>query len=86
MIKAILVDAGGVLFLRDKNGMGYVNQTLINFIKDNRDSFKFGVISTTSYDLEEILEKNGTRDLFDIVITSGKTGLDKNEVEIYGLK
>jgi putative hydrolase of the HAD superfamily len=82
MIKAIFVDAGGVLFL-NKNGVGYLNKPLLNFIETNQTRYTFVIISTTNYDLEETLEKSEVRNLFKAVLTSGATGMRKDEVGIY---
>lgn len=82
MIRAILVDAGGVLYLNNK-GMGYVNSALLEFIKSNQEKYIFGVISTTEYDLKEILKKDEIDILFKVVLTSGETRLDKTEAGIY---
>ncbi len=82
MIKAILVDAGGVLYLNN-NGVGYINPPLLDFIKSNQEKYIFGVISTTDYNLDDILKKDGINTLFKIVLTSGTTGLKKDEVSIY---
>lgn len=82
MIKAILLDAGGVLFLNNK-GVGYVNPPLIKFIEENQDKYIFGIISTTEYDLNDILKKDKIDRLFKLVLTSGETGLDKTDERIY---
>ena len=82
MIKAILLDAGGVLYLNN-DGMGHVNMPLLEFIKMNQERYIFGIISTTDYNLNDILEKYGIDALFKIVLTSGETGLEKNEFHIY---
>ena len=82
IIKAIIFDAGGVLYLNDK-GRGFLNKPLAEFIHDNQEHYRFGIISTTNYDLKTILEKDGIRDLFDVILTSGETGLNKTESLIY---
>lgn len=82
MIKAIIVDAGGVLYL-NRAGIGFVNTPLIEFIRANQGRFSFGIISTTTYDLKTILEKDNIRDLFKVILTSGETGFDKAETFIY---
>ena|SRR3989344_1807677 len=82
MIKAILFDAGGVLYL-NKEGNGYANAPLVDFIKTHRDQFKFGVISDTKYDLKKLLKDDGIFDLFELVLTSGNTDLEKSNPKIY---
>jgi FMN phosphatase YigB (HAD superfamily) len=84
MIKIILLDAGGVLYL-NKDGKGYINPPLLSFIQQNQGRYIFGVISTTQYDLNDILTKDNIRQLFAIVLTTGKENLDKSEPEIYRL-
>ena len=82
MIKAILVDAGGVLYLND-SGKGYINPSLLEFIKSNKNRYLFGVISQTDLDLKNVLERNGVISLFKLVLTSGETGMHKGDTEIY---
>lgn len=82
MIKAILIDAGGVLYLNHE-GIGFVNTPFVKFICDNQQHYSFGIISTTNYDLKTILEKDNIRNLFKFILTSGETGLDKAESLIY---
>jgi putative hydrolase of the HAD superfamily len=82
MVKAILFDAGGVIYL-NRDGIGYLNQPLIEFIRSNQDKYRFGIISTTNYDLKTILKKDGIDSLFSLVLTSGETGMDKVNVAIY---
>ena len=82
MIKAIIVDAGSVLYLNN-NGMGYVNPDLFEYIKSKQGEYIFGVISDTSLDLEDVMKKNGIDIFFNLVLTSGKTGLRKDEPAIY---
>jgi len=84
LIKTILLDAGGVLYLNN-GGKGYVNPPLLRFIQKNQDRYIFGVISMTQYDLENILAQDNIRQLFDIVLTTGKENLDKTNPEIYQL-
>lgn len=82
MIKAIIVDAGGVLYL-NRAGIGFVNTPLVEFIRANQKRFSFGIISTTTYDLKTILKKDKISDLFKFILTSGETGFDKIEPFIY---
>lgn len=84
MIKAILLDAGGVLYL-NKDGKGYINPPLLEFIQRNQGRYLFGVISTTAFDLKNILTQHNIRHLFNIVLTTGKENLDKANPEIYQL-
>lgn len=84
-IKAILIDAGGVLYLKDDHGRAYLNPQLFDFIKKNQAKYVFGVISDALHDLESILKHDGIRDLFQVVVTSGLTGLDKSQPQIYQL-
>ena len=81
-IKAILIDAGGVLYLNNQ-GAGFLNTELVEFIRAYQKRYRFGIISTTNYDLDAILKKDGIRELFNIVLTSGATNFDKTEVGIY---
>lgn len=76
------MDAGGVLYLNN-NGIGYTNPSLLEFIKSNQDKYIFGIISTTNYDLKDIVQKDGMSSLFKLILTSGETGIDKTNPEIY---
>jgi|SRR3989344_2557 len=82
LIKAILLDAGGVLYL-NKEGNGYINAPLVDFVKDHRDQYKFGVISDTKYDLRKILKDDGISEVFDLVLTGEDTGREKTDPKIY---
>jgi len=84
MIKVILLDAGGVLYL-NKRGKGVINQPLLDFIERNQGKYTFGIISTTQYNLEKILEQDQIKQLFSIVLTTGKEKLSKDSPEIYQL-
>ncbi|MDO8728280.1 MAG: HAD-IA family hydrolase [bacterium] len=84
MIKVILLDAGGVLYL-NKRGKGVINRPLLDFIERNQGKYTFGIISTTQYNLEKILEQDKVRQLFSIVLTTGKEKLDKDSPEIFYL-
>ncbi len=80
MIKAILVDAGGTLFFVDGH-----NDSLLDFIRTHQKEYVFCIISDTELDLEETLRFFKIRDLFQLVLTSGITGLSKEKPEIYQL-
>ncbi|MDO8676650.1 MAG: HAD-IA family hydrolase [Candidatus Azambacteria bacterium] len=82
MIKAIIIDAGGVLYLNHQ-GKGYLNEPLLEFMRAHQGHYRFGIISTTDYDLKAILEKDSIGNLFNVILTSGETGLSKAEPLIY---
>ncbi len=82
MIKAIIIDAGGVLF-QNYVGEGPINKPLLELLAVYKKSHKLGVISSTSCDLKGILEKSGLGDLFSFILTTGETGLDKAQADIY---
>lgn len=82
MIKAIIIDAGGVLYLNHQ-GKGYLNEPLLEFIRTYQGHYRFGIISTTEYDLKAILEKDSISNLFNVILTSGETGLSKAKPLIY---
>lgn len=81
-LKVILLDAGGVLYL-NRAGRGYLNEPLVEFVRTRQGDYRFGVISTTEYDLANILKMDGIADLFELVLTSGEMGMDKSESAIY---
>ncbi len=81
-LKVILLDAGGVLYL-NRAGRGYVNQPLVEFVRAHQSDYRFGIVSTTEYDLVSILKIDGIAGLFELVLTSGETGMDKSEPAIY---
>lgn len=86
-IKAIIFDAGGVLYLR-KGKFGYLNRGLAKLIKTLRRDFqiKTALLSDTRLStLPVMLEKDKIENLFDIVTTSKETGLQKTDPEIYEL-
>ena len=64
-------------------GIGKINKPLVDFLSSKRKVLKYGVISSTDYNLKKILEKDNLLDLFDIVLTTGETGMDKKQPEIY---
>ncbi len=82
MIKAIIIDAGGVLF-QNYAGEGQLNEALLKLLESYKPTMKLGVISSTSYDLKDILDKSDLIPFFDLVMTTGETGLDKARPEIY---
>ena len=84
MIKAVFFDAGGVLFLNN-NGFAVVNEEVINFIKTSKDTYIFGVLSSTEFDLTDIVASYELGDVFKIVQTPGESGIQKDTPEFFAM-
>lgn len=81
-VKAIFFDAGGVLFLNN-NGRGFVNPAVFEFIKQNRQDYVFGLLSSTDMDMRPALIEFGMADFFDLVQTTGALGIGKDRPEFF---
>lgn len=82
MIKAIFFDAGGVLILNNR-GEAMINKAVIDFINTHKSEFIFGVLSSTSLPLQNILESYKIGSLFTIVQTSGESKEDKDDKKFF---
>ena len=60
------------------------NNWLINFIRENKGKYKFGIITTNFIEVEKCLEdKYGS--LFDFYLTSARVGCDKKKEDIFNV-
>lgn len=81
MIKAIFFDVGGVLFLND-NGRGYLNESIVEFIK-NHGEFVYGILSSTDLDPTPTLQQFMLQSYFSLVQTTGKVGIAKDSPDFF---
>ena len=82
MIRAVLFDAGGVLFL-NQDGEAVVNNSVIDFISKNKASYDFGILSSTTLPLQNTLEACGIASLFRLVETTGKSKIKKDTAQFF---
>jgi FMN phosphatase YigB (HAD superfamily) len=78
MIKVFLIDSWGTIFLD-----GRLNEDLLEFVRANQERFTFVVVSQAIADLDKIYKDQGIEGLFQRIVTSGATGLDKRNPAIY---
>ncbi|MBX4188407.1 MAG: HAD-IA family hydrolase, partial [Candidatus Doudnabacteria bacterium] len=63
-----------------------LNRELLDLIKKIKPNYKIAILSNAGQEfIEEALKQNGVMELFDIVMTSSKTGLVKPQPEIFEL-
>lgn len=67
MIRAFLFDFYGVINLE-----GNLNPEILDFIKEHRPMYKFGIVSATRSNLDAWLLRHEASGLFDYVQTAGK--------------
>jgi HAD superfamily hydrolase (TIGR01509 family) len=87
MIQGIIFDFFGVICTYvGFDNVVVLNQELLDLIKKLRPKYKIGILSNAGQDfIEEALKQNGVSDLFDIIITSSKSGFVKPQPEIFEL-
>lgn len=81
MLKAVFVDAGGVLFVKT-NDRGVVNNDVVEFITSHT-KYKYGLLSSTDLDLSTALTEYKLTQLFSIVQTTGEIGISKDDPRFF---
>lgn len=78
MIKVVFWDFFGVI-----NIDGKLNNDVVDFIKSNKDNYKFAILSASNIDLRPWLEENGILDLFSLVQITSELNLSKTDPNFY---
>ena len=78
MIKAIFWDFYGVI-----NIQGQLNPELAEFIKRNKDEYRFAILSASDVDLHPWLQQNNIDRYFDLVQTTNELGIAKSDPRFY---
>jgi HAD superfamily hydrolase (TIGR01509 family) len=87
MIKAIIFDFFGVVCTYvGFDNVVVLNRELLELIAAVKPKYKIAILSNASQELiEESLKQNSVSELFDVVITSSKSGFVKPQPEIFEL-
>ena len=78
MIKAIFWDFYGVI-----NIQGQLNPELAEFIKRNKDEYRFAILSASDVDLHPWLQQNNIDRYFDLVQSTNELGIAKSDPRFY---
>lgn len=78
MIKVILFDAQGVLYVH-----GRLDPNLGAFIREKGDQFKFAVCTSSGQSIRRALENDRIADKFDLILTADDTDLQKTDPALY---
>jgi putative hydrolase of the HAD superfamily len=78
MIKVIFWDFFGVI-----NIDGQLNPEVAEFIKLNKDKYKFAILSASNVDLHPWLQQNAIDDCFDLVQITKELGMSKTAPSFY---
>jgi putative hydrolase of the HAD superfamily len=62
-----------------------LNATMVSLVRRLHRRFKIGLLSNATPYLEVLIEQNGLKDLFDVIVNSARVGLRKPGHEIYRL-
>ncbi len=87
MIKAVIFDFFGVIctYVGFDNAV-VLNEGLLNLLRQIKPHTKLAILSNASQDfIDEALKQNKATDLFDLVMTSSKSGFVKPQPEIFEL-
>jgi HAD superfamily hydrolase (TIGR01509 family) len=84
-MKAIIFDFFGVICTYvGFDNVVILNRELLDKISKLKPDYKMAILSNASQEfIEKALEQNGVRNLFDVVVTSSKTGFVKPQPEIF---
>ncbi|HYC79848.1 MAG TPA: HAD-IA family hydrolase [Candidatus Binatia bacterium] len=84
-MKALIFDFFGVICTYvGFDNVVVLNQDLLDVIRRLKPDYKIAILSNASQDfIENALRQNGISDLFDVVVTSSKTGFVKPQPEIF---
>lgn len=85
MIRAVLFDNFGVLYVREPSVDGFVrNQELLEYTQQLRITYKIALLSNISVDtMARYFSATEQKSLFDAVILSGSVGMIKPHPEIF---
>ena len=78
MIKAILFDAQGVLYVN-----GRLDSNLKQFIENESSRFRFALCTSSGDWVKERLKKDGLLDKFELVITADDAPFSKTDPKLY---
>lgn len=72
-------------FRRDYFSGDELDQEMVTFIRELRPHCRIGLLSNASPRLQELLDSSGVTELFDVIVISGRVGVQKPDPEIYRL-
>ena len=78
MIKAIFWDFFGVI-----NIDGKLNKEVSDFLKSNKDKYKFAILSASNTDLRPWLKDNDILDYFSLIQITSEVNLTKTDPKFY---
>jgi putative hydrolase of the HAD superfamily len=85
MVKALIFDFFGVVCTYvGFDNVVVLNRELLDLLQSLKPKYKLAILSNASQDfIEEALRQNKVEAMFDVIITSSKTGLVKPQPEIF---
>jgi len=78
MIKAIFWDFFGVIYIDGK-----LNKEISDFLKSNKDKYKFAILSASNTDLRPWLKDNDILDYFSLIQITSEVKLTKTDPNFY---